>query len=227
MKRLGIFRKILQWLKKIIKSFRSVGIWNWIGIASLAVGIAGVYLTIKTTDSTTFTILVRDWKGGKDPFIYESGGKIRIWLEKKPQEYKSIVDGKVEFPEILAEYNNKAVRIDFQQHPDYNSLYIKNDSILLRTKAPSILKIYVRGLESIKGSVKIKRTSIPIDSAKIEINGIVTFTDSLGLYYINIPLEKQELIQEITISKEKFVTLTEKLDMITNEGYDFELTPKK
>jgi len=215
MKNKNIFQGIQQWLKKILNEFRKVGIWNWIGIASLIVGVIGIYITLTISETTTATIQVVDWKGKNNNAINESGSKIRIWLGNEPQEYKSITDGKVEFSEIPAKYKNKDVKIEFQPAVGYG-LYIKDTTILLQTKESSKLKIYWYGLDSIRGNIIDNDTGTSIDSAKITINGQSVYSDSFGNFEMSFQPDKQEIYQGIEINKTNYDRYYHKEDMRTN-----------
>jgi hypothetical protein len=215
MKNINIVKKIPQWLKKLLKSLRTVGIWNWIGIASLTVGLIGIYLTVIANETTTATIKILDWKGKDNPFINGSGSQVRIWLDGKPRDFKSIIDGYVEFSEIPAQDKNEAVQIDFQPSEEY-PMYIKDTTILLQTEEIMKLKIYVKGLDSIRGNIKDYDTEEIIEGALIKINGQSTYSDSLGNFEMSFQPDKQEINQTIVIYKNNYDRFQQTFDMRTN-----------
>ena len=216
MKIKNIFKKTLQWLKKILKNLRTIGIWNWIGVASLTVGVIGIYLTIKETDTTTATIEILDWKGENNDFINKSESKVRIWLGSEHRDFKSIIDGAVEFSEIPAKYKNERVKVEFQPSDNFPLMYIKETTILLQTKESMKLKVYVKGLDSIRGNIKDYDTEEIIEGALIKINGQSTYSDSSGDFKMDFAPDKQEMRQTIEIYKTNYERYYINVNMRTN-----------
>jgi hypothetical protein len=182
-------------------------------ICLLASGTIVIYKLIH--QPFTATIRIVDWKGKDNPFINESGSKVRIWLGGEPREYKSISDGYVEFSKIPAKYKNEAVQIDFQPSEEY-PLYIKDKTISLQTEEKMELKVYVKGLDSIRGNIKDCDTEKIIEGALIKINGQSTYSDSLGNFEMSFQPDKQEINQTIEIYKNNYQRYFNTFDMRTN-----------
>jgi hypothetical protein len=195
--------KILNWLKA-----------NFIAVIVTGIVIPTAYWLIPAPHTKTFTaaIQVVDWKGENNPAINQSGSKISI-LNK---EAKSIADGKVEFGDIPAKYKNKPVKINFLPAPDYEYLYIKDTEITLTNH--SEIKVYMKGLDKLNGTITCYETGKSIDNAKIEINGEIVCSDSLGNFSINLSIGKQEREQFIKISKAGYEIYRKEKDMVTNSG---------
>ena len=167
--------------------------------------ISSSYALFKYTNHPfTASIRIVDWKGEPNASINNFGGKITIWLGNKEQPARTIADGNVQFSDIPAKYKNKKVNIQFISSPEYESMYIKDNEIILKRGESSDLKIYIKGIDSIHGYVRNDSTKEGIDRALVSVNGASTYTDSSGKYIIHIPIEKQEIKQIIRVEKENF-----------------------
>ena len=220
--------QLMQWLEKISKRTVFIMILSVISfVATIFFGIIGLK---GCEDDRPFTaqIQIVDWKGSTQKenidFIKESKIKIALCYGDKITDYKTVADNKIEFSNIPAEYKNNKVKVVYETSTEF-PLLAPMDSIILKPKQIIDLKFFIKEnrLGKISGTIKDVEKHL-IKNVKIEVNDIVVFSDSLGFYCITIPLEKQELTQEITISKENFEPLKYTLEMITNNGFDFTLS---
>jgi hypothetical protein len=201
----------------------------WWFISTIAGGIVTYFVVDRVIDNRqpfTATISIKDWKGRDDRKINESNGTIKI-LDKTA---KSITTGSVEFGEIPAKHKNKAIKVEFFPCEDCTGWDLLHDTIVLQPKQSSELRIKIKGLEQIYGTVTDENEN-PIDSAKIEIIGsqplLYTYTNK-GKYKIEIPIPQQEYYQQVRVSKPNFKDGNKcpYLENNTN-SIDFKLKPAK
>jgi hypothetical protein len=171
------------------------------------------------------TIHITDWKGRDSKQINNSNSQIKI-LNKIS---KSITDGEVEFSDISAKYKNQKIRIEFLPCENCGAYELMSDSVILRKDKKYELKIKVKGLDQIYGYVTDIKGN-PIDSAKVEIAGtkspLYAYTNNVGRYQIIIPIEQQEWIQRVNVTKQNYsVGDNEKYLGGNTNDWDFKLTP--
>jgi len=240
MKNKNIFKEILQWLKKILKNFRSVGIWNWIGILSLIVGVIGIWITVTISRTTDATIQIVDWKGSPNRWINERmieyDYKIKI-LEKEYTPEINDTYAKIEIHNIRAKYKNQEVKVYFESKNKNKDkiLYSDTDIALYCDKVkPSELRIYVKGFESIHGYIKKENTDLGIDSALVFISGnkdsLYTYTNQFGYFDLQIPPKYQDIRQTIIVQKENYRTEEKNItakQLTDKKDIDIYLRPQK
>jgi hypothetical protein len=222
----------LQWLKKIFKEIRKVGIYNWIGLFSLAVGIIGILITIKIAEETDATIQITDWKGQEQNWIIEQIQLHNAEIEILGTKYTPTIKGEIKIINIPTKYRDKKVDVVFRS----DNAKLKGDSVITLhcdKKEKSKLRIYVEGFDKIHGHIKKENTDIGIDSALVSINGnkdLFTYTNKFGYFYLSIPFEYQDVEQIIIIQKENYKSeektiITEQL--LSKKDIDIYLRPQK
>ena len=195
-KKQNIFQKILQWLKKILNNLRTIGIWNWIGIASLAVGIVSIIVTIEISKTTNAIIKIVNWRGEiPTDFVKEQIYQSKITITILGNKYMPTIDGEIKVP--YSKYRNKEVPIEFES--DNDILYIKDKKITLTDTTK--LKVFIKGLDKISGNIKDYETEKNIEGALIKIGEKETYSDSLGNFKMEFLLNEQKVYQRIEITK--------------------------
>ena len=163
----------------------------------------------------TATIQIVDWKGGTDNLYILDNCKSKLIIDEIGFEkggYEINSDYEVVIPDVSAKYKNKEVKVKFQD----SYMYLKDTVIMLKKGEKSKSKIYLSGLDSIRGNIKDYDNGESIDSALIIVNGQRVYSDSLGNFEMSFQPEKQEIIQFIEIYKTNYNQWNLEVDMRTN-----------
>ncbi|HDZ04679.1 hypothetical protein LCGC14_0354270 [marine sediment metagenome] len=162
----------------------------------------------KESSSMDFTVFVHGSKG-VDDLILKNEGKVILILKSDKREASINEKGEATFKEIPAYFNNKKVNI-FIEHPQpyrpthLDSLYEIND------KASIFLEVELYNTELIYGQIMDSGTNIGVDSVRVSIRDIFTFSDNHGYYELKIPKTYQKKFQNVRFEKSGFVPLERK-----------------
>jgi len=188
--------------------------WRWmVAVVLVALGIS-IALTSRYTLNQPFTATVRvhGWKG-KNHFPLQGNGTIVLILGDKIEKTEINKQGEAIFKSVSAEYANRPVRIaitDTQGEP----YYLPDSILVLRKKEINYIEAKLKGLDCLRGEVLDADTGEGIPGAGILVAGIETTTDEYGRFQVNLPAEKQEKEQEITISKESYTGYRKTIPMM-------------
>ena len=150
----------------------------------------------------TFTVFVHG-KNGLDDKILKNEGMVCIYLNSRPEKVKIDEDGKATFTEISPTFLNSKVRVTVEHpqpyratHPD--SLYeLKKDGVIY-------LETALKGMDKIFGEVLDYKTRQYLDSVRVSILDIETYTNSKGWFELNIPPDKQSEFQRVSFDKKGY-----------------------
>lgn len=154
------------------------------------------------TDTFNLTVFVHG-KGGKEDKILKGQGLVCVYLNSNPEKASIDEDGKASFSEISPTFLNSKVRITIEHpqpyqstHPD--SLYelTRNGVIYVETQLNDVDKIF--------GEVTDFSTGEFIDSVRVSILDIETYTNDKGWFELHIPADKQAKFQRTSFDKKGY-----------------------
>jgi len=205
-------------LKRIIKRHNTI---NRIIMFSLmgCLFIVGAFVGYQFVNQPfTATIQVVDWNNRVDnQEIYSKGGIISFDGKKEyDNELTTTNKGKFKL-NLPASYKKHSVRVYLQPKEQYQFMKL-DTTIVVHKDSTYYLRMYFTGIDKITRTV-VNQDGQPIENAIAEINGEEAITDKNGKFTIELPLEKQQRFQKLTIKKDGFIDYNDNnLDMTTNNS---------
>lgn len=158
-----------------------------------------LFFSSSADDTFTVTVFVHG-KRGTDDRILKNQGKVMLGLRGNEMPSSINEKGEATFKEIPMSFKGKRIpiRIDHPQpyratHPD--SLY------LLEASAAIYVEVALEGTNRLFGSVKDFDTKQWLDSVRVSVENIATFTDQYGWFELYIPEDKQRKFQKVSFYK--------------------------
>ena len=153
-------------------------------------------------DTFTVTVFVHG-KNGRDVRILKNQGQVMLGLRTNEMPCSINEKGEATFKEIPMGFKGQKVpiRIDHPQpyratHPD--SLY------LLEPNAAIYLEVALEGTNRIFGEVMDFETEKPLDSVRVSVENVATYTDQFGWFELDIPENKQRKFQRVDFYKKGY-----------------------
>jgi hypothetical protein len=186
--------------------------WKHVVGAGVVVGIlAGIFQiggSIKdilgggSPETFTITVFVHGKKGKYDR-ILKNQGIVMLGLRTNEVPCSINEKGEATFKEVPVGFNGKKVpiRIEHQQpyratHPD--SLY------LIEPNAAIFVEVALQGMDVIKGRVMDFQTEQWLDSVRVSVENIETYTDQYGWFELKIPENRQRKFQRVSFYKKGY-----------------------
>jgi hypothetical protein len=152
-------------------------------------------------DVETFvlTVFVHGKQGLEDKILRRQGN-VCLYLNSKPEKVPIDDDGKAVFTEISPTFLNKKIRITIEHPQPYQSTH--PDSLYLLQKDEAIyLETSLMGDDKIWGEVLDFKTRKMLDSVRVSILDLESYTNINGWFELYIPEDKQAKFQRVTFSK--------------------------
>ena len=164
---------------------------------------ASTVATNKCTEETfTLTVFVHG-KGGLEDKILKDQGLVCVYLNSNPEKVRIDGDGKATFTEISPTFLNSKVRITIDHPQPYQSTH--PDSLYeLKKNAVVYLETALMGADKIFGEVVDYKTRQFIDSVRVSIFDIETYTNTNGWFELKIPVDKQLKFQRVSFDKKGY-----------------------
>jgi hypothetical protein len=192
---------------------RSRKIWEYIVGASIVVGIlAGIFqiagISIKdivggrSLETFTVTVYVHG-KKGKDDRILKNQGQVMLGLRTNEMPGSINEKGEATFKEIPMGFKGQKVPIRIEHPQPYRAT--RPDSLyLLEPNAAIFVEVALEGTNVIKGKVMDFYTEQWLDSVRVSVENIATYTDKYGWFELKIPENKQRKFQRISFFKKGY-----------------------
>lgn len=153
-------------------------------------------------ETFTFTVFVHGQKGEEDK-ILRNQGEVCVYLNSMPDKVKIDEDGRATFTEISPTFLNTKVRISVQHPQPYQST--NPDSLYeLKKNGVVFLQVGLFGMDKIFGEVLDYKTGRFLDSVRVSILDVETFTNSNGWFELHIPADKQSKFQRVSFDKKGY-----------------------
>lgn len=173
------------------------------------------YTSGTSENSSQLTVLVHGEKG-KDDLVLTNRGKVRL-IYGDANVVETINDkGEATFKQIPSDFFSPDASVEILFFDPEKEPYkaLNPDSMYRLTKGKYIsLAVKLFGLDQLRGIVKNFKTGDPIDSARVSIIGVSTFSNQFGEYTLAIPKEHQRKFQTVRCSKDGY------------ESYEFDNVP--
>lgn len=212
--------------------------WKIIGYIALVIGIlAGIAEfsgysirdiilgNNKQSDSFSVTVLVHG-KEGRDQLILKNQGEVILDIGGDRKERHINHQGKAIFLELPGKYENETALISVV-HPQPYFPVERDKEYQLTPNKVIYLPIKLTGLNKIKGLVIDAESESPLDSVRVSVENVATYTDEFGWFELDIPQEKQAKFVRVTFLKDGYIM--EPLDSIaphTNQEIQIALQKK-
>lgn len=187
--------------------------WQWIvGLGLLITIPAGMaeitgynlkdLLIADGTDAFSVTVLVHG-KEGKDHRILRNQGKVVLDIGDTREEEDINAEGEATFKGLSKSYQGQQAFISIDHPQPY--LPTQRDVPYFLEKGKSIyLEVALKGTDKINGRVLDFITERPLDSVRVSVQDIATYSDEFGWYELNIPPEKQAKFIKVTFYKKGY-----------------------
>jgi len=164
---------------------------------------ASTVATNKCVDETFDLTVFVHGKGGLEDKILKDQGLVCVYLNSKPEKVQIDGDGKATFTEISPTFLNSKVRITIEHPQPYQSTH--PDSLYeLKKNAVVYLETALMGTDKIFGEVLDYKTRQFIDSVRVSIFDIETYTNANGWFELQIPADKQLKFQRVSFDKKGY-----------------------
>jgi len=153
-------------------------------------------------ETFTLTVFVHG-KGGLEDKILKDQGLVCVYLNSLPEKAKIDENGKATFTEISPTFLNSKVRITIEHPQPYQSTHA--DSLYeLKKNGVIYLETELMGMDKIFGEVLDYKTQQFIDSVRVSILNIQTYTNNNGWFELDIPPDKQSEFQRVSFDKKGY-----------------------
>jgi hypothetical protein len=123
-----------------------------------------------------------------------------VYLNSRPEKVRIDEDGKATFTEISPTFLNSKVRITIEHPQPYQST--QPDSLYeLKKNGVVYLETALMGVDKIFGEVLDYKTGQFIDSVRVSILDVETYTNDRGWFELQIPADKQSKFQRVSFYK--------------------------
>lgn len=192
---------------------RNRKVWEYIVGAGVVVGIwAGIFqiagISIKDIfggrplETFTITVFVHG-KKGKDDRMLKNQGQVMLGLRTNEMPGSINEKGEATFKEIPMGFKGQKVPIRIDHPQPYRAT--RPDSLyLLEPNAAIFLEVALEGTNVIKGKVMDFYTEQWLDSVRVSVENISTYTDKYGWFELKIPENKQRKFQRLSFFKKGF-----------------------
>ncbi len=155
-----------------------------------------------TDEPFTFTVFVHG-TNGLDDKILKNQGLVCLYLNSRPEKVKIDEDGKATFTEISPTFLNSKVRVTVEHPQPYQATH--SDSMYeLKKNGVVYVEAALKGMDKIFGEVLDYKTQQYLDSVRVSILDIETYTNSKGWFELNIPPDKQSEFQRVSFDKKGY-----------------------
>lgn len=160
-----------------------------------------IFSLVKNQMSNTFTqtFLVKDKKGG---LILQNQGKI-VLNSSFGLDSAKIGDNGEASMNLTTNFIGTPVQLRISHPQPYQVMTLDSTYILERNK-PIKLIVALQNLDKIFGRIVDEKTGNALDSVRVSIQNIETFTDKSGWFELVIPTEKQAQFQNIRLEKKGY-----------------------
>lgn len=153
-------------------------------------------------ETFTLTVFVHG-KDGLEDKILRNQGLVCVYLNSKPEKAQIDEDGKATFTEISPTFLNSKVRITLEHPQPYQSTH--PDSLYELKKNEAIyVEAALIGMDKIFGEVLDYKTQDYLDSVRVSVLNVETYTNNKGWFELHIPPDKQSKFQRVSFDKKGY-----------------------
>lgn len=179
------------------------GIGVIIGILAGTAGITGYslrdFLGMEQSNSFSLTVFVHG-KQGKDDRILKNQGKVVLDIGTARQEATINEKGEATFKELPAHFKGDSALISID-HPQPYLPKNRNVKYALTPKQAIYLEVELKGINQIKGTILDYENEQPLDSVRVSVENVASYSDEFGWFELDIPAAKQKKFVQVTFIK--------------------------
>ncbi len=161
-------------------------------------------------DSFSVTVLVHG-KKGKDDKVLKNQGKVFLDIGGDRKEEAINAQGEATFKELPKGYANQMSLISIDHPQPYFPVHRDKEYKLTSNKV-IYLEVALQGLNKIKGRIIDATTENNLDSVRVSIENVATYTNEFGWFELEIPINIQAKFVSVNFFKEGYTM--EDLDSI-------------
>jgi hypothetical protein len=152
----------------------------------------------------TLTVFVHG-SGGIQDQILKSQGSVALHLHSKLEEAPIDEHGSATFKEIAPEFVGQKVAITIDHPQPYQSV---NPDSLYKLQRDGVIYVEaaLNDIDKIFGRISDATSNDPVDSARVVIKDVFTFSNNDGWFELKIPKEWQAKFQRVLFSKRGYIT---------------------
>lgn len=153
-------------------------------------------------ESFTITVFVHG-KKGKDDRILKNQGQVMLGLRTNEMPCSINEKGEATFKEIPIGFKGQKVSIRIEHPQPYRATH--PDSLyLLEPNAAIFVEVALEGTNVIKGKVMDFYTEQWLDSVRVSVENVATYSDHYGWFELEIPENKQRKFQRVSFFKKGY-----------------------
>jgi len=187
-----------KWWQYVVSLGVILGILG--GIAEFSgISLTDIFTGSGTDDTFTVTVFVHGKKGIDDRILKNQG---QVILGLRTNEMPSSINekGEATFKEIPMSFKGKSVPIRIEHPQPYRAT--QPDSLYrLEPNAAIYLEVALEGTNRIFGKVMDFETEQWLDSVRVSVEDIATYTDQYGWFELFIPEDRQRKFQRVSFYK--------------------------
>jgi Effector-associated domain 11 len=173
------------------------GLWVAVGLVVLGVGIW--FLKDAFSGTFTQTIIVRD---AKNEVILNNQGKVILESRFKLDSAQIGTNGEALF-NLPSNYVGETIKMRISHEQAYQALSLDSVYKIGKNK-PLQLTIELRNLDKLVGEIIDANTEQPLDSVRVSIQDIETYTNRNGWFKLDIPMDKRAAFHRVALDKKGF-----------------------
>ena len=153
-------------------------------------------------DTFSVTVFVHG-KKGKDERILKNQGQVMLGLRTNEMPCSINEKGEATFKEIPMGFRGQKVLIRIEHPQPYRATY--PDSLyLIEPNAAIFVEVALEGTNRIFGKVMDFKTEQWLDSVRVSVENVATYTDQFGWFELEIPENKQRKFQRVSFFKKGY-----------------------
>lgn len=155
-----------------------------------------------TADTFTVTVFVHG-KKGKDDRILKNQGQVMLGLRTNEMPCSINEKGEATFKEIPMGFQGQRMPIRIEHPQPYRATH-PDSQYLLEPNAAIFVEVALEGTNVIKGKVMDFYTEQWLDSVRVSVENVATYTDQFGWFELEIPENKQRKFQRVSFFKKGY-----------------------
>ncbi len=202
-------KKPFKWWQYVISLGVVIGILG--GLAEFSgISLSDLFGRTQAPETFTITVFVHG-KKGKDERILKNQGQVMLGLRTNEMACSINEKGEATFKELPIGFVGQKVSLRIEHPQPYRATH--TDSLyLLESNGVIYMEVALEGTDRITGKVMDFDTESWLDSVRVSIDNIATFTDPYGYFELFIPENRQRKFQKVSFFKKWY--RIEELDSI-------------
>lgn len=218
----GAMRTYATWNGKVFNGNLEIG--GPIVLAA-AVVIGGFVLPKNNEGNFTFRVVVHG-KGNIYEKILRDQGEVVVDFDK-PEREKINNNGEAVFTQISKLQEGEKVRI-YIEHPQPYQVTHPDSLYKISENGKIYVEAALLNADRLFGTITDASNNEFLDSVRVNIQNVATYTDKNGWFELKIPADIQQKFQRVTLAKKGYETITfDSIPVHTQKEFSYALSRKK